>query len=242
MQDPPRIDAGGKPPAAETDTGLAALVTILAYYDIPADARHLAREFAAHGGPFVPYDIVAAARARGLKARLTRGTAKRITRLPMPAIARCRDGSFVILAKAGDSAVLVKEAGKPPAEWTHAELARRWAGDVILLTRRAALDREALRFGLSWFIPVMARYKGLFVEVLVASFFLQLFALVTPLFTQVVIDKVLVHRGLTTLDVLVIGLVALGIFEVVLGGCAPTSSPTPRAGSMRCWAPSCSRI
>ncbi len=51
---------------------------------------------------------------------------------------------------------------------------------------------------------------------MVASFFLQIFALVTPLFFQVVIDKVLVHRGLTTLDVLVIGLVTLSIFESVL--------------------------
>jgi len=53
--------------------------------------------------------------------------------------------------------------------------------------------------------------------VLVASFFLQLFGLISPLFFQVVIDKVLVHRALSTLDVLVIGLVAISIFETILG-------------------------
>src|SRR5207248_8942503 len=52
----------------------------------------------------------------------------------------------------------------------------------------------------------------------IASFFLQLFALVSPLFFQVVIDKVLVHRTLSTLDVLVIGLIAIGVFEALLGG------------------------
>ena len=52
---------------------------------------------------------------------------------------------------------------------------------------------------------------------LVASFFLQLFALVSPLFFQVVIDKVLVHRSMSTLDVLVIGLVAIALFETILG-------------------------
>ena len=52
-------------------------------------------------------------------------------------------------------------------------------------------------------------------EVLVASFFLQIFSLVTPLFFQVVIDKVLVHRGLDTLQVLVIGLVAIALFEAL---------------------------
>src|SRR5207253_3947554 len=54
-------------------------------------------------------------------------------------------------------------------------------------------------------------------EVLLASFFLQLFALVSPLFFQVVIDKVLVHRSMSTLDVLVIGLLGISLFEAILG-------------------------
>jgi subfamily B ATP-binding cassette protein HlyB/CyaB len=63
----------------------------------------------------------------------------------------------------------------------------------------------------------MHKYRHLLGEVLMASFFLQLFGLVSPLFFQVVIDKVLVHRGLTTLDVLVVGLLAISLFETVLG-------------------------
>src|SRR3978361_383469 len=64
----------------------------------------------------------------------------------------------------------------------------------------------------------MTKYRRLFGEVLVASFFLQLFGLVTPLFFQVVTDKVLTHRGYTTLDVLVFGLITVSIFETSLGG------------------------
>ena len=52
---------------------------------------------------------------------------------------------------------------------------------------------------------------------LVASFFLQMLGLISPLFFQVVIYKVLVHRSLSTLDVLVVGLVAVSLFETVLG-------------------------
>src|SRR5207344_1276522 len=62
------------------------------------------------------------------------------------------------------------------------------------------------------------KYRNLFGEVLLASFFLQLFGLVSPLFFQVVIDKVLVHQSMSTLDVLVFGLVAVSIFEGILGG------------------------
>ncbi|MEP7301979.1 MAG: type I secretion system permease/ATPase, partial [Caldimonas sp.] len=68
----------------------------------------------------------------------------------------------------------------------------------------------------SWFIPSLVKYRRLFGEVLLVSLFLQLFALVSPLFFQVVMDKVLVHRGLTTLDVLVVGLIVVVVFESVL--------------------------
>ncbi len=89
---------------------------------------------------------------------------------------------------------------------------------MILVTRRAAACGSTARFGFRWFVPALVRYRGLFAEVPVASFFLQLFALITPPFFQVVIDKVLVHKGLTTLDVLAFGLVVVFLFEVVLGG------------------------
>ena len=87
-----------------------------------------------------------------------------------------------------------------------------------MLTRRAGNLGGFKKFDFSWFIPAILKYKKLLSEVIIASFFIQLFALVTPLFFQVVIDKVLVHRGLTTLDVLAVGLLVVYIFDVVLNG------------------------
>ena len=85
------------------------------------------------------------------------------------------------------------------------------------MTRRAALADMSRRFDVTWFLGAIHKYRRHLSEVLVASFFLQLFALVSPLFFQVVIDKVLVHRSMSTLDVLVIGLVTISIFETILG-------------------------
>jgi len=85
------------------------------------------------------------------------------------------------------------------------------------MTRRAGLIDLSRRFDITWFLGAIHKYRRLLGEVLVASFFLQVFALVSPLFFQVVIDKVLVHRTLSTLDVLIIGLVAIAVFETVLG-------------------------
>ncbi|MFY7851662.1 MAG: zinc-binding dehydrogenase [Brevundimonas sp.] len=58
------------------------------------------------------------------------------------------------------------------------------------MARRSALSSLTRRFDISWFAGAIAKYRGLLGEVLVASFFLQVFALVSPLFFQVVIDKV----------------------------------------------------
>jgi subfamily B ATP-binding cassette protein HlyB/CyaB len=85
------------------------------------------------------------------------------------------------------------------------------------MTRRASLVDLSRRFDITWFLGAISKYRSVLYEVLIASFFLQLFGLVSPLFFQVVIDKVLVHRSLTTLDVLVIGLIAISVFEAILG-------------------------
>ena len=73
-------------------------------------------------------------------------------------------------------------------------------------------------FDFTWFLPAILKYRKHLSEVVLASFFLQLFGLLTPLFFQIVTDKVLVHKGLTTLHVLAIGMMAVGVFEAVLGG------------------------
>ena len=85
--------------------------------------------------------------------------------------------------------------GEQPETLDLDRLTEIWAGETIFLTRRAQLAGADRRFDFTWFIPAIVKYRKLFGEVLLASFFLQLFGLVTPLFFQVVIDKVLVHRG-----------------------------------------------
>ena len=100
---------------------------------------------------------------------------------------------------------------------TRAELEEAWDGRLILMTRRASLTDLGRRFDIGWFLGAMRKYRRLLGEVLIASFFLQVFALVSPLVFQVVIDKVLTHRSMSTLDVLIVALVAISIFEAILG-------------------------
>jgi subfamily B ATP-binding cassette protein HlyB/CyaB len=100
---------------------------------------------------------------------------------------------------------------------TQAELEAVWDGRIVLIARRAGLTDLARRFDITWFLGAIVKYRSLLGEVLAASFFLQLFALATPLIFQVVIDKVLVHRSMSTLDILIVAFLAIAIFETVLG-------------------------
>src|SRR5215467_12083163 len=197
--------------------GLFCLVHLLRFHGIPADINQL-RHAHAIGDKIESADIVRIARRAGMKSRVVRPRGERLEALPMPAIVGLKDGGFLLLGKAAADKVLVLEPGNDrPTLWTREAFDNRWNGSVILATKRAPLSDLGRRFDLSWFIGAMHKYRRLLGEVLIASFFLQIFALITPLFFQVVIDKVLVHRGLSTLDVIVIGLITVAVFETVLG-------------------------
>jgi subfamily B ATP-binding cassette protein HlyB/CyaB len=163
-------------------------------------------------------EMLRAARALGLKARMVSSNWVRLAKAPLPAIAQRKDGTFVVLAKvAGDKALIQDPLSGRPEQIEQAQLEADWTGRLLLMARRARFSDLARKFDVSWFLRATHKYKGLLAEVLAASLFLQVLALITPLFFQVIIDKVLVHRGLTTLDVLVFGLIVVSVFETLLG-------------------------
>jgi subfamily B ATP-binding cassette protein HlyB/CyaB len=217
-------DAGGiannqqvaSAPATPVDTGLGCLGLVLALSGEAFDFDRARREFLAHGGFASCEDLVRIARAQGLKARASRSSVKRVQALSLPVIARGRDGAFFVIGRLIETGVLVGHAGGPPVGWTLEELERQWSGEIVLVVKRNLLPGEEARFGLRWFLPVIKRFSKVLAEVLVISVFIQLVALVSPLFFQVVIDKVLVHRGLTTLQVLVIGLLVINLADALL--------------------------
>ncbi|MFM7332155.1 MAG: type I secretion system permease/ATPase [Brachymonas sp.] len=217
---------------------MLALCAIGRFHQIAAEPAFISHQLGiAPSAAASDQDILRAAKLIGLKAKLTRVNADRLHMAALPALAEIREQDasgqevtrFVILARceqSGEQArVLFQDmapssglaGGKPSIEPLDV-FSQRWTGRLILITSRASLAGELAKFDFSWFIPSLVKYRKLLGEVLLISFMLQLFGLVSPLFFQVVMDKVLVHRGLTTLDVLVIGLVVVVIFESLLNG------------------------
>jgi ATP-binding cassette, subfamily B, bacterial HlyB/CyaB len=201
--------------SAAPSSGLAALVLLLRFHGIGADPAQIRHRF---GDNFGVPEMLRCAKEFRLKARSYQSNWRRLVKTPLPGIAALRDGSYLLIGNASEDQVLVQNPLSPqPALMSRAEFEAVWDGRLVLMTGRAALGELSRRFGISWFLDAIHKYRYLLSEVLVASFFLQLFALISPLFFQVVIDKVLVSRTLSTLDVLVIGLVTIAVFETVLG-------------------------
>src|ERR1700753_3035418 len=201
---------------ASADQGLAALVMLLRLNGLGADPDQIRHRF--RGTTIGIPEMLRCAKQFGLKARARRTNWSRLSHTPLPAIAALRDGGFLVLAKASDKQVLVQRPlSRGPEMLSQEECELIWDGRLVLMTQRAGLMDLSRRFDITWFLGAMRKYHRLLGEVLLASLFLQLFALISPLFFQVVIDKGLVHRSMSTLDVLVIGLAAIAIFETGLG-------------------------
>ena len=165
------------------DPGLIALVTLLRLNGIGADAEQIRHRLG--GIPVGTPEMLRVAKDLGLKARQHRTNWSRLARTPLPAIAVLRDGGFLILGKVGEAEALVQHPLSPrPALMKRAELEAIWDGRLILMTRRSGLLDLSRRFDITWFVGAIHKYRRLLGEVLVASFFLQLFALVSPLFSR----------------------------------------------------------
>lgn len=134
----------------------------------------------------------------------------------LPALAKSKEGDMFIIARVqGEKVVIVTSDTPQPQLITMDELWEKWNGVAILLAKKGADNREAI-FSFKWFIPTILKYKKEFILVLVATFVIQILGILTPIMTQVVVDKVLTHNTLSTLNVLAVGIGVVYIFDLVL--------------------------
>lgn len=215
------------------DTGLWALSMVAGLHGLPLDTQKLKHEFGSE--PFSSGRILLAAQSIGMSAKLVEQDPDRLQFMPLPVIALGAGGQFFVVAKIESSSthaqtqsrqriesepikILVQFAGNPPELIGEAEFLARASGKYIFLTSKANFSGEVAKFDFTWFIPAVVKYRKLLGEVLLISFVLQLIALATPMFFQVVIDKVLVNHAMKTLNVIAIGLIVVTLFDVLLTG------------------------
>jgi subfamily B ATP-binding cassette protein HlyB/CyaB len=210
---------------------LWALGSLCGFYRIPFDAALLAQQFPP---PYTSATLREAARSLGLKTGSCAIDGLDWQQLPLPAIAFLRpphDSSdeagppttILILKTDGNRLSYFRAGSQAPDSIGSAEAAGRLEPQLILVSQEApkggkqdepivGFATEKKPFGLRWFVPELLRHKKIWRDILLASLAIQLVGLATPLFTQVIIDKVVVHQTRSTLAVLGIGLLMFMIF------------------------------
>ena len=207
----------GNPPV---DTALQCFVLLAKFLGVPADRAQIHHDRGRGDDPYSLEDLSRIARRLGLVARLREAKLDELLKMPLPAIVTSADGAFLLL-KIDDQSeqprfLIQRPDGDRPEILDKDEFGALFDGRLLLMTSREKMSGDKRAFDISWFIPALVKYRRAIRDVLIGSFFLQLMGLVSPIFFQLVIDKVLVHQSLNTLEVLAIGLAVIMIWETVL--------------------------
>ncbi len=207
-------------------TGPQCLAALLRHHGFDVSPDRLVADYAIREeGVGMPL-LLRMAREAGLQARHTRLKPQAVLRLgkAYPALARLNNGNWVTIVGADRDAqgAPVLRLYDPLAETPGglitlplAQFARHWKGELLLAKRSYAIADPEQPFGFRWFIPEIIHQRRLFAEIAVAALFLYALGLATPIFFQLVIDKVLVHQSYATLSVLAVGVGVALLFEAV---------------------------
>ena len=181
---------------------------------LPFDAQLILQRFPA---PHTARDFLEAARSLGFRTGV--GTIAKPT-FPCVGFLKGDSAKPAILVRGDDERQLYFVAGsQTPETLPVGEIAASFEPSVIFLRHESARAAEedgapaAARFGFRWFAEELLRHKRIWRDVLLASLFIQLIGLTTPLFTQVIIDKVVVHQTSSTLIAIAAGLVMFMLFN-----------------------------
>lgn len=195
-----------------TETGFVTIEIVAKLHSIPLDINSIKKRYFIDD-ELKPEEIIRILRDNGFKVKLKKfETIDNLQKYPLPLIIISKDAKYhVLIGKKGDKYLLFDSIEKKVQGLTQGELSPFFGGQGIILYPRITKTIFYLNF--KWLFKEFLRFKSIFSEILFASFLIQLFGLVTPLFIQVIIDKVLVHQALTTLQVVATAFLVVTIFD-----------------------------
>ncbi|AFY34513.1 peptidase domain-containing ABC transporter [Calothrix sp. PCC 7507] len=202
----------------QQDAALACFQMLSQYFNVTFRRDMLRRVISTNyektGGLSLPF-CAAVAELLGLTTQMVRVPATAVVRLQFPVMISWQD-SFAIIYKNSNQQLLIAVPEMGLIRRKVKDFAETWGSEGEVLLLQANKHTPKSRFGLSWFVPSLRRYRKVLIEVLIASMVVQIFGLVNPLVTQVVIDKVIIGNSPDTLEVFGIFLIVVSIVEAVL--------------------------
>jgi ATP-binding cassette subfamily B protein len=203
---------------SSSDCGAACLGMISQYWGKFFSINHL-RNIASVGRAGSSLKSLSkAAEDLGYQARPIRASFSRIENHKHPWVAHWQGNHYIVVYRIRGKKVLVADPALGKREISRKEFIEGWTGYALLLdpTDRLYTTPDDKR-SLGRFIPILWPYRFLGLQIIIVSILIQLFGLVSPLFTQIILDQIVVSRNQTTLNVFVIGALLFGIWAMILG-------------------------
>jgi len=202
--------------------GYVSLMVVFKMLGVKADVKKLETSFAS--AEDVDAVIIRSAKEAGLKVKVSDFKEKTFSKFTVPVIAKCKnDGYILILNNQSDKWMILDPGKGNPEKITVAELKDRISGECFIIGKKRSSGTEGTignkKFGFGWFIPTILKYKKQFITVLLSVFVVQILGILTPLMTQVVVDKVLSHKAMNTLYTIAIGIFIVYIYELIITLC-----------------------
>lgn len=203
-------------------TALRSLAYVARQRGLDVSAERLQHEFVIGNEELDDQKLLRVARQIGLKSQATRLDWDHLEGMgdAFPAVVRLRNGNSMVavsMGKQGDTDVIVLQDPLAPQDTVLAldreRFTQAWDGDTVLLKREYTLTDNDQPFGLRWFVTEILQHRRVFRDIAIGAIMLSLLSLAVPVFFQLVIDRVLVHRSFGTLGVLMIGMVGVILFE-----------------------------
>ncbi len=199
------------------NTGLVCLDIAAKINRVDIDMRNVVKEYGINTEELLPEELMRIAKNSGFKIKKKNPDLKKLSeKYPVPSILQLKNKTYVILLGLNfdeNRVLILKPLAKHPETVDIDKINDDILNIFILSYKGSASD---VKFGFKWFFNEILRFKKIIFQVLLGSFVVQLFGLVTPLFTQVILDKVLVHRTISTLNVLGIAFLVVVCFEFLL--------------------------
>ena len=207
-------------------TTIQCLAAIAQHHRLPINPERLIEDYALGAEEPSKATVLRIAADIGLKARVDTLSwdALQAQGGVFPVIARMKDANCVIVMAAsanegGQVAILNPLADNPTAVLLvgREQFVAQWGGEVFFMKRIFANTETAQPFGFRWFLPEILQQKSAFRDIAIAAMAMHFLSLASPMFFQLVIDKVLVHQSISTLWVLGVGVVMALAFDSLLG-------------------------
>lgn len=200
-------------------SGLFCVALLTRMHANPIGMDQIKHLFGSYQEQLKPIELARILNETGFKATPAKKNLQNIKPEFFPIIAESMTGDFLLLAKLGEknNSILVQRPTADRAEWVFIEdLLKELTGTVIFIKKQTESQEAAKSFGLKWFFRASLKYWSILRDCMLASFFVQIFGLLSPLVFMIVIDKVLTNNSLSTLDVLVFALIVVSLFEILL--------------------------